>query len=81
MDVPLGLQNVGVLPVLQIMSPNALTESDRTSPLLLFDLLPQSVWWALKSPVTRTRDLDDLILSSSLAMKSMYSSWVELRDQ
>lgn len=42
-DDPFRFQNVGVLPELYIISLNALIESDRASPLLLLELLPQSV--------------------------------------
>lgn len=75
-DDPFWLQNVGVLPEMQIISPSALMDSERASPLLLFELLPQSVWWAMKSPVTRIRELADLIIISSLVIKSKYSRWV-----
>lgn len=78
---PFLFWNVGFCPVLHIVRPRALIRSDSASPLLLQTLDPQSVWWALKSPVSRTSECVELMLSSNLAKKSIYSLCVVFGEQ
>jgi len=77
---PFLFWKVGIFPLLHTIKPRAWIMFDRASPLLLHEADPQSVWWALKSPVRRTLQFAVSMLQSSLDIKPRKSEKVFFVD-